>query len=45
MPTPALHSSLFPKVVKTLDKEQVDGLIEHAKRYVKFKDEYHLGLE
>jgi carbonic anhydrase/acetyltransferase-like protein (isoleucine patch superfamily) len=33
------------KVVKTLDKEQVDGLIEHAKRYVKFKDEYHLGLE
>jgi len=28
------------KVVKTLDKETVDGLIEHAARYVKFKDEY-----
>ena len=28
------------KVVKTLDKEAVQGLIEHAKRYVEFKKEY-----
>ncbi len=28
------------KVVKTLSKEQVDNLVEHAARYVKFKDEY-----
>jgi carbonic anhydrase/acetyltransferase-like protein (isoleucine patch superfamily) len=29
------------KVVKTLSQEQVDGLIEHARRYVTFKNEYH----
>jgi len=29
------------KVVKTLSDEAVQGLIEHAARYVKFKDEYH----
>jgi len=29
------------KVVKTLNKAAVEGLIEHAARYVKFKDEYH----
>ena len=29
------------KVVKTLSQEQVDGLIEHARRYVSFKNEYH----
>ena len=28
------------KVVKTLNKDEVNGLIEHARRYVKFKDEY-----
>jgi carbonic anhydrase/acetyltransferase-like protein (isoleucine patch superfamily) len=28
------------KVVKTLSEEEVQGLIEHASRYVKFKDEY-----
>jgi len=28
------------KVVKTLSKEEVDNLIAHAARYVKFKDEY-----
>ena len=28
------------KVVKTLTKDEVQGLIEHASRYVKFKDEY-----
>jgi len=28
------------KVVKTLSDEKVQGLIQHAKRYVKFKDEY-----
>jgi len=28
------------KVVKTLTQEEIDGLIEHAARYVKFKDEY-----
>jgi len=28
------------KVVKTLTKDEVQGLIEHAGRYVKFKDEY-----
>ncbi len=28
------------KVVKTLSKEEVDGLIEHAARYVEFKNEY-----
>ena len=31
------------KVIKTLSKEEVQGLIEHAKRYVKFKNEYHLS--
>lgn len=29
------------KVVKTLDQDTVDGLIEHAKRYVEFKSQYH----
>jgi len=29
------------KVVKTLTQDEVDGLIEHAARYVKFKSEYH----
>lgn len=28
------------KVVKTLSEDEIQGLIEHAKRYVKFKDEY-----
>jgi carbonic anhydrase/acetyltransferase-like protein (isoleucine patch superfamily) len=28
------------KVIKTLSDEEVQGLIEHASRYVKFKDEY-----
>ena len=28
------------KVIKTLSEEEVQGLIEHARRYVKFKDEY-----
>jgi carbonic anhydrase/acetyltransferase-like protein (isoleucine patch superfamily) len=28
------------KVIKTLSDEEVQGLIEHARRYVKFKDEY-----
>lgn len=28
------------KVIKTLSDEEVQNLIEHAKRYVKFKDEY-----
>lgn len=28
------------KVVRTLTQEEVDGLIQHAARYVKFKDEY-----
>ena len=28
------------KVVKTLNKEEVENLIAHASRYVKFKDEY-----
>lgn len=31
------------KVVKTLSKEESANLIEHAARYVKFKDGYHLG--
>lgn len=30
------------KVVKTLSDEDVQGLIEHAGRYVEFKKEYHL---
>jgi carbonic anhydrase/acetyltransferase-like protein (isoleucine patch superfamily) len=29
------------KVVKTLSKEESKNLIEHAARYVKFKEEYH----
>ena len=29
------------KVVKTLTKDEVDGLYAHAKRYVEFKNEYH----
>jgi carbonic anhydrase/acetyltransferase-like protein (isoleucine patch superfamily) len=29
------------KVVKTLTKEESKNLIEHAARYVKFKEEYH----
>ena len=29
------------KVVKTLTKDEVDRLLEHAARYVKFKNEYH----
>ncbi|MEA2019092.1 MAG: gamma carbonic anhydrase family protein [Campylobacterota bacterium] len=29
------------KVVKTLSEEDVQGLIEHARRYVEFKKEYH----
>ena len=29
------------KVVKTLSENEVQNLIEHAKRYVKFKEEYH----
>ncbi len=29
------------KVVKTLSDEDVQGLIEHAHRYVEFKNEYH----
>jgi carbonic anhydrase/acetyltransferase-like protein (isoleucine patch superfamily) len=29
------------KVIKTLTQEDVDGLIEHARRYVEFKNEYH----
>ena len=29
------------KVVKTLSKDEVQNLLEHAKRYVKFKEEYH----
>jgi carbonic anhydrase/acetyltransferase-like protein (isoleucine patch superfamily) len=28
------------KVVKTLDDKSVQGLIEHAKRYVEFKNQY-----
>jgi len=28
------------KVVRTLNKDEVDGLIEHAARYVEFKKEY-----
>ncbi len=33
------------KVVKTLSDEEVANLIAHAGRYVKFKEEYHTGLE
>ncbi len=33
------------KVVKTLNDEEVANLIAHAGRYVKFKEEYHTGLE
>lgn len=33
------------KVVKTLSDEEVANLIAHARRYVKFKEEYHTGLE
>ena len=29
------------KVVKTLSDDEVQNLLEHAKRYVKFKEEYH----
>ncbi len=29
------------KVIKTLTQDEVDSLIEHALRYVKFKGEYH----
>ncbi len=29
------------KVVKTLTQDEVDSLLEHAARYVKFKNEYH----
>jgi carbonic anhydrase/acetyltransferase-like protein (isoleucine patch superfamily) len=29
------------KVVKTLSEGEVQNLIEHASRYVKFKEEYH----
>jgi carbonic anhydrase/acetyltransferase-like protein (isoleucine patch superfamily) len=29
------------KVVKTLDKDRVESLLEHAQRYVRFKNEYH----
>jgi carbonic anhydrase/acetyltransferase-like protein (isoleucine patch superfamily) len=29
------------KVVKTLSNDEVQNLIEHAARYVKFKEEYH----
>jgi len=29
------------KVVKTLSEDEVQNLLEHAKRYVKFKEEYH----
>jgi len=29
------------KVIKTLTQDEVDSLIEHAARYVKFKSEYH----
>lgn len=29
------------KVVKSLSKDEVQGLIEHARRYVTFKNEYH----
>ena len=29
------------KVVKTLSEDEVQNLIEHARRYVKFKEEYH----
>ncbi|MEA3353612.1 MAG: gamma carbonic anhydrase family protein [Campylobacterota bacterium] len=29
------------KVVKTLTKKESDNLIEHAARYVKFKEQYH----
>jgi carbonic anhydrase/acetyltransferase-like protein (isoleucine patch superfamily) len=29
------------KVIKTLTQDEVDSLIEHAARYVKFKAEYH----
>ena len=29
------------KVVKTLSEDEVQNLIEHATRYVKFKEEYH----
>lgn len=29
------------KVVKTLTEDEIDGLIEHAARYVEFKSEYH----
>jgi carbonic anhydrase/acetyltransferase-like protein (isoleucine patch superfamily) len=31
------------KVVKTLSEEESANLIEHAARYVEFKNEYHLG--
>ncbi len=33
------------KVIKTLSEEEVANLIAHAARYVKFKEEYHIGLE
>ncbi|MCI0500720.1 MAG: gamma carbonic anhydrase family protein [Epsilonproteobacteria bacterium] len=33
------------KVVKTLSQDEVDNLIAHAGRYVKFKDEYHTSSQ